>query len=390
MKVKYALTILILAVLMGSCKKKKVDSLKSEFKITYANIVFATYEDAYNAAVALEVAINAFVDAPTAAGLTAAQNAWYVARESYGQSETFRFSNGPIDDEDGPEGSLNAWPLDEAYIDYVVGAPTSGIINDPTITIDKATLLAMNEEGGEKNISLGYHAIEFLLWGQDDANTTLKTPGNRPYTDYVTDGTGTSDYQARRGAYLKVCAAILVENLTEMIETWKVNGAYRSLFISQDDNLSIASILTGMGVLSKSELAGERVFTALDNQDQEDEHSCFSDNTHRDIITNFQGIYNIYRGRYSRTDGSVVSGTGLEDIIEKADKKLNLALSEHFEAANLAVIAIPVPFDYALTLETPGSNGPINTTVSALRALGDKIAEAGAALDLSINTALPE
>ena len=372
-----------------SCKKKKVNNLKEEFRVTYADIVHASYEDSYNKAVEMQTTINSFVDAPTDAGFTACKNAWLAAREPYGQTEAYRFANGPIDDADGPEGALNAWPLDEGYIDYVDGMAMSGIVNDGTTTIDAATLAGLNEAGGEKNISIGYHAIEFLLWGQDDANTALLTPGQRPYTDYLTTG-GTASNQDRRGDYLKVVAQILVDDLNSLVQEWKEGGSYRTSFLAEDIDVSIANILTGMGVLSKSELAGERVFVALDNQDQEDEHSCFADNTHRDIILNFVGIQNIYNGAYTRVDGTVVSGTSLADVIEKQDKKLKEQLDAAFSAANAAVNAIPVPFDNALTLETAGGSGAINTAVTELQALGDLIAEMGSELGLTINTALPE
>ena len=335
---------------LASCKKKKVSNLKTEFQTTYADIVSANYEDSYNTAVTLRSKINSFVDAPSAAGLTEAKQAWLDSREPYGQTEAFRFASGPIDDADGPEGLLNAWPLDEAYVDYVSGDATSGLINNTAIDITKSVLEGKNEDGGEKNISIGYHAIEFLLWGQDDVNTALQTPGNRPYTDYVVGGT--ADNQERRGEYLKVCADLLVDHLKLMVDEWKTGGAYRTTFLALDADVALGNILTGMGILGKSELAGERIYTALDNQDQEDEHSCFADNTHRDIILNFKGIENIYLGSYTSSTGTVTSGTSLSDILEKSDKKLNERLKQSFSAASAGVNAIPVPFDYALTLET--------------------------------------
>jgi putative iron-regulated protein len=157
-----------------------------------------------------------------------------------------------------------------------------------------------------------------------------------------------------------------------------------------DDDECITNILTGMGVLGKSELAGERIYVALDNQDQEDEHSCFSDNTHRDIYLNFKGIYNLYQGTYTRVDGTVVSGTSLSDIIEVKNKKLNESLASAFSAAETSIQEIGIPFDKALTEESTGSNGPISIAVNNLRTLGDKIAEAGSELNLTINTNLPE
>ena len=382
--------VLMSVILIGltACKKKKVSNLKTEFQQTYVDIVSATYQDAYDEALVMKTKVDDFVDNPSQAKLDEAKQSWLNAREPYGLTEAFRFSNGPIDDVDGPEGLLNAWPMDETYIDYVEGNTTSGIINDVSVNIEATILESLNEEGGEKNISIGYHAIEFLLWGQDDANTALQTPGSRPYTDYVVGGT--ADNQSRRGEYLKVCVDLLIDHLKLMVDEWKVGGTYSSVFLGFDADVALSNVLTGIGVLGKSELAGERIFTALDNQDQEDEHSCFSDNTHRDVILNFEGIRNIYLGEYTKVNGTIVSGTSLSDILEKSDKKLNEKFLEIINTCNSNVNAIPVPFDYALTLETPGGSGAINNSVNSLKDLGDVIAETGDELGLTINTELPE
>ena len=64
---------------------------------------------------------------------------------------------------------INAWPMAEAYIDYVEGDPEAGIINNPDEfpQITAELIESLNEEGAEENISAGWHAIEFLLWSQD-------------------------------------------------------------------------------------------------------------------------------------------------------------------------------------------------------------------------------
>lgn len=387
---KFFILTAVFAVALTSCKKKKVESLEREYQETVAKIAYANYNDAYLTAVSLRESINVLVEAPSQSTLDAAKAAWLEAREAYGQTEVFRFQEGPIDDANGPEGLINAWPLDEAYIDYVDGNATAGIINDVSLTITPELLENANENGGEKNISVGYHAIEFLLWGQDDANTALMTPGNRPFTDFVTDGSGTAANQERRGTYLKICADLLVEHLAYVKNEWAENGNYRKSFLSMEANDAVDKILTGMGILSKSELASERMFVALDNQDQEDEHSCFSDNTHRDVILNAQGIYNLYFATYTTIDGEVVSGTSIQDILAKAEKKKEEDYTTVFEETIEAVKAVPAPFDYALTQETIGGNGPIMTAVRKLQNQGNEIANLAADLDLIISTDLPE
>ena len=359
---------------------------KQDALATYADIVFASYQDSLTTAIALQTAIDAFVANPSPETQQAAKDAWLAAREPYGQTEAYRFYGGPIDDEDGPDALLNSWPLDEVYIDYVEGAPDAGIINNLTDypEITQELLASLNEVGAEENISTGYHAIEFLLWGQDQSKDGS---GQRPYTDYVVNG-GAANAD-RRGQYLKLLGKELVENLTGVTNEWDpaVQGNYRTTFLAMAPDAAIEKILTGLGILSKSELAGERMFTALDNRDQEDEHSCFSDNTHRDIFTNAQGIVNVYLGSYTRPDGSVVSGTGLADVVGAVNPELNERMKSLLEQSMTKIKAIHIPFDQAIIMSE--ERNKVLDAVIALQDQGDTIAEVASVLGLTINTALP-
>lgn len=363
--------------------QETLETAKRDFITTYADIVLATYEDSLQLAQELNEAIKAFVDNPSEETFVAAREAWLAAQEPYGQTEVYRFYGGPIDDEDGPEGLLNAWPLDEAYVDYVEGLPDAGIINNveafPEIT--RELLIDLNEQGAEENISTGFHAIEFLLWGQD---MSADGPGDRPYTDYTT-----APNADRRAQYLSIAADLLVEHLESLVTDWQVDveGNYREIFLALEPDAAIQNILTGMGVLAKSELAGERMFTAWDNQDQEDEHSCFSDNTHRDIITNFIGIQNIYLGSYTRLDETTIEGVGLAEVTEIINADLNQRVLGLLDQAAAEVENLYVPFDRAIVL--PEARPQVFQTVNTLFDLGDSFAEIAAALGISINTSLP-
>ncbi len=360
------------------------EDLKSAAIENYADIVHASYQDSLELAEALHDALAAFVDDPTEENLAAARQAWLDSNEPYGQTEAYRFYGGPIDDEDGPEGLLNAWPLDEAYVDYVEGDADAGIINNTMDypEINKDLLVSLNEIGAEENISAGYHAIEFLLWGQD---LYADSAGQRPASDY-----SSASNAERRGQYLLIAGELLVENLQDMVDQWSPDHAdnYRHAMLAGDADEAITSILTGIGVLAKSELAGERMFTAWDNQDQEDEHSCFSDNTHRDIITNFMGVQNVYAGSYQRIDGSVVEGASLADVVSAIDADLNVEMLDLLALADEQVNNILVPFDRAIV--NADSRPQVFDAVYTLQDLGDKIVEVAAALDLTIDTALPE
>jgi putative iron-regulated protein len=210
---------------------------------TYSQIVLASYEDSLAEAQALDTALQALITTPSTGNLEAARTAWLDSREPYLQTEVYRFYDGPIDNPtDGPEGLLNAWPLDEAYIDYVDGDATAGIINDTSVTIDASTLESLNEQGGEENIATGYHAVEFLLWGQDFNDGG---PGDRPHTDYLVGGGGSADNQDRRGTYLTTVSTMLVGHLEGLVSAWAAgdSGNYRMEFESVEPKEALRRIM---------------------------------------------------------------------------------------------------------------------------------------------------
>ncbi len=312
----------------------------------YAKNVHTNYVECLDKARALKTAIDAFVAAPSAATQDAAKAAWIAARLPYGPSEVYRFYGGPIDDEEtGPEGALNAWPLDENYIDYTVDDENAGIINHPELVaeITKDALRVENEKGGEKNISTGFHAIEFLLWGQDNPDPTDKQAGQRAFTDYLTTG-GTAKNQDRRATYLKVVAEILVEDLESLVAAWEPGKDNYATTFAADAKTAVTNMLTGMGSMANAELSGERMTVAYKNKGQEDEHSCFSDTTNADILGNFVGIQNVYLGKYGSVDGP-----GLDDLVKAVDPALDAQMKSELDAAVTALNKMQAaPFDYSI------------------------------------------
>jgi len=342
----------------------------------YAALVHANYSDTLAAAQDMQAAIKAFVAAPSADGLAAARKAWLGAREFYGQTEAFRFYGGPIDDDKGPEGQINAWPLDEAYVDYVQGKPKAGLINNTKFKITKTNLAKFNERGGEENISSGWHAIEFLLWGQDLSETG---PGNRSFEDYVDGKTPNAD---RRRQFLTVATELLVDDLNFLVKSWAPGQKnYRARF-EKGGKESVRKIIVGLGSLSRGELSGERMEVALNSQDQEDEHSCFSDNTHRDIVTNATGIQNVWLGQYKKRDGSVLQGPGVRDLV--AAKKADLAEKTTAQLASsvAAAEAIPAPFDRAIGKGSPGRPA-VEKTVASLVEQSKLLVESASAVGIA-------
>jgi putative iron-regulated protein len=345
----------------------------------YATLVHANYDDALQSARTMQQTIEAFVAVPSADTLTAARRAWLAAREVYGQTEAFRFYGGPIDDDKGPEGRINAWPMDESYVDGVQGKPSSGLIGNRKFVINKKNLAAQNERGGEENIATGWHAIEFLLWGQDLSETG---PGNRSFEDFVDGKSANAD---RRRQYLSVVTDLLVDDLATLARAWAPGSKnnYRARF-QQGGKESVRKILVGLGSLSRGELAGERLEVALNSQDQEDEHSCFSDNTHRDAVTNAKGIQNVWQGSYKRADGSVVQGASLRDLVAAKDTALADRTTQTIAASVAAAEAIQPPFDREIVggKDAPGRQR-IQKTIDSLTQQSKELVAAANAVGIT-------
>ena len=300
----------------------------------YADIAEAGYADSLAAARKLKTAVDTLVKEPTDANLKAAREAWRAARVPYMQTEAFRFGNAIVDDW---EGKVNSWPLDEGLIDYVsaeygdespendlyvanVIANTSIKIAGEEVDTSKITkeLLAdkLQEAGGiESNVATGYHAIEFLLWGQD-LNGTGPGAGNRPATDYDPKNC-TGGHCERRAQYLETATDLLVDDLAWMAEQWGPDGAARKAVMADGGKAGLVAIFKGLGSLSYGEMAGERMKLGLLIHDPEEEHDCFSDNTHDSHYYDAKGMQNVYLGTYKRTDGSEVKGPSPSDLVKR-------------------------------------------------------------------------
>lgn len=371
----------------------------------YADLAAAKYGDSLTTAQALQGAVAALVAAPSEETLTAAREAWKAARAPYQQTEAYRFGNAIVDDW---EGRVNSWPLDEGLIDYVaagsavneenaqaglnvIATPNftlSGTeVDATTITPDLIAGTLHEADGIEANVASGYHAIEFLLWGQD-LNGTGAGAGARPFTDFVVGDACTGGNCDRRAAYLTAATDLLVSDLTYITDAWAKDGAARTV-VAADPNAGLLAMLTGMGSLSYGELGGERMKLGLMLNDPEEEHDCFSDNTYNSHYYDGVGIRDVYLGHYTRVDGSEMTGPSLSDLVAAKDVAVDSQLKAELDASVGALQAIKTAaeggFAYDQMLEAGNKEGEalIMGAVNALVTQTASIERAVAVLGLS-------
>ena len=371
---------------------------------TYADIALAKYEDSLSTAQTLLGAVNTLIDTPSAEALEAAKSAWLASRVPYQQTEVYRFGNAIVDDW---EGKVNAWPLDEGLIDYVdasYGGATDeneyavlNVVANPSFSLSGSEVDASaitpdllegslhEADGVESNVATGYHAIEFLLWGQD-LNGHGPGAGARPWTDYADGDACTGGNCDRRGDYLKAATELLVSDLEWMVAQWQDGGAARDQLIA-DENAGISTILTGMGSLSYGEQAGERMKLGVMLNDPEEEHDCFSDNTYNSHFYDALGIRNVYLGSYTRVDGTVVSGPSLSALVAEVDAGVDAELTGKLNATMFEMsemkTAAEAGFAYDMMLERGNAEGEalimgaVNALVDQTRSIERAVAVLG-------------
>jgi putative iron-regulated protein len=331
----------------------------------YVALAYARYEKAADDAAILAKTVDAFLAAPSTETLDAARKSYVAARPAYMQTEAFRFYDGPIE---AVEGEINAWPMNEAYIDYVEGKPNAGIINDPTFKLDVDSLEGSNQKQDEADVTIGWHAVEFLLWGQD---LSSDGPGNRPYTDYIA-GDGSND---RRRAYLKLVTDQLAKELHSLEETWSLENpkSYASAFKALPPREAIGRMVNGMAILAGYEVMSERLGVALDSGDQEDEQSCFSDTTKQDFVHDLVGIKAVW------------TEAKLNDLVKSMDPALALKVDGLFQDTESKIAKLGDPWDKVLAAPKESAERQnAEAVVVALQALADGLKAAGNTLGVLV------
>ena len=400
MKTLFTVTALLFLSTFASAAPQKRDVVSH-----YAALAHAVYDDSLIAAQNLQKAVHRLIAKPTEDNLRAARSAWKASRVPYQQSEVYRFGNAIVDDW---EGKVNAWPLDEGLIDYVAAsyggvseenpAFRANVVANPSFkfsgkTIDarrinKKLVASLHELGGvEANVATGYHAVEFLLWGQD-LNGTGPGAGKRPATDFDTANCSRGNCD-RRAAYLRAAADLLLDDLAWMVAQWAPGGKAREGLVKGNPDQGLAAIVTGMGSLSYGELAGERMKLGLLLHDPEEEHDCFSDNTHYSHYYDALGIRNIYLGEYKRIDGSTVKGPGLAALVAAAapgvDKNLRGQLNATMAAMSDLVKAAEggEAYDQMVGEGNAKGNARVQAAIDALTAQTRGIEKVAGALKLA-------
>lgn len=368
----------------------KYENQKEALIRNHAAIAYAVYSDALFQATNLQTAIASFVTDPTDDGLSESRLAWRNAYYAYLQCAALQFSNGPVDDDRDLSRQIGKWPINPSLIDYTTGQ-FGGLISDsaelPNVTLD--ALQALNGPDVNRPTTIGFHAIEFLLWGEDDDDVALLTAGNRTFLDY--NGADSSiQNTVRRSKYLRVCSEILVSQLGVLTNEWDSLGSknYRKDFIGLEVNSALKNILTGMGTLAKSEISERALEKPVSASSQDLEVSNYSDNTITDFIAMTNSLDIFYRGTYTPLTSLDIKGKSVEDLIGEANPELADQVDKKLIECLELVNAIPTPYDWQAAQESEFGAESIAGAATALAELEALFKEVAREFDFGTETDL--
>jgi putative iron-regulated protein len=192
----------------------------------------------------------------------------------------------------------------------------------------------------------------------------------------------------RRAQYLQVVTDLLVDDLTFMVDQWKPDGAARKAAMDDGGQAGLVAIFKGLGSLSYGEMAGERMKLGLLIHDPEEEHDCFSDNTHNSHYYDAMGMRNVYLGSYKRTDGSVVSGPSASDLVRaksaEADTRTRTAIDETMKRMEAVVkrAGAGEAYDQMIGEDNAEGNAAVDSAIQGLIAQSKEFERDITALDL--------
>jgi putative iron-regulated protein len=228
--------------------------------------------------------------------------------------------------------------INYSYIDYTVNQPNAGIIKDSINypEINQVGMLAWNQEGGEKNIALGFHVLEFLLWGEDLSATG---PGMRTNNDYSKINTENE----RRMKYFLDAS----KYLNKMIGDISLDAKYENNLLAMSEDEALNEILSGYMKFLKDDLIASTLLKPLESQDPKDELSDFSDNTLSNIKSKINGLLYALDGSELFL-GSSESWYFMIDFISDVDDESAQEIMASLTKASGLISQINVDFDQAI------------------------------------------
>ena len=295
----------------------------------------------------LGLLIDDFLAAPNTETMTAVRIAWLNAHSTYELTALHRYFAGLALPE--PESlalfqiqyRLNHWPILPGYIDYVEGYPVSGIVHDITVTIDGPGLQEQHGTFDLAEAALGFHVLEFLLWGENKEMGRLRPPSDYDSSSMLSalqqeSGLTTSQLSNnRRREYLRIGSQALVDDFRSLQRLW-ANGSvsFRERVDSLQSNEILSLLVEASTTMLTEEMLVSSLYPLLNGDYSDSIQSPYSHSTQNAISAQLFGVERLLLE--TRTS----AGATLDSILVKLSADFEELFYQNFDASKECLVLL--------------------------------------------------
>ena len=294
----------------------------------------------------LQLSIITLINQTNSKNLSLSRQAWQDAHSAYELTTLHRYFATQLLDEHNNlalvqlQYQVNHWPIVPGYIDYVDGYPDSGIIFDINVNLENGSLRDQHGSFDESEVTLGFHVIEFLLWGD---STHLNT---RPANDYR----GIKELSAeeieqgytlkqlshnRRRLFLTVVTDILVEDFRALQTLWIAQApGIRQRIESTSGPQLIFILADSMSAMLTEELLLRSLYPMLNGDFVGSIQSPYSRSTQNAVSSQLSGLERLLLERQTET------GTTLDLVFSAISDEFSEFFYQNFDASKSCLVLL--------------------------------------------------
>ncbi len=249
----------------------------------YLSLASQQFKTTCSNAEQLQASVQLFLTAPSKKTLKETRQHWLSSHNSYIASKLFRTLNIKHPELDHSQIDpvkhsltirIDQSPMLPGYLDAVKGYPQSGYVFSP-LPIDAETLNNEHQFSDTLYVTLGFHAIEFLLWGE--GNEQARTSSD--YATLTNIKENPELPQARRSQLLSLTTQLLSDDLQTQCKEWtNTEGYYPSKLSEKPEEEQNEYIVTSIEqLLSDIQINRAQIKSATEH------HSAFAQSDEQDL-----------------------------------------------------------------------------------------------------------
>ena len=235
---------------------------------------------------------------------------------------------------------INHWPIIPGYIDYVNGYPDSGIVHDINVNLDVSSLREQHGTFDVSEVTLGFHVIEFLLWGDD--NDAVPRPADEfdavlELTPKETESGYSLEQLSnnRRRVFLSIATDTLVKDFQALQSLWlSEEPSIRRGIESKSVTEIILILADSMSAMLTEELLLRSLYPMLNGNFAESIQSPYSRSTQNAVSSQLSGLERLLLERQTE------SGATLDVVFSAISDEFSEFFYQDFDASKACLVLL--------------------------------------------------